>query len=176
MKTLLLTLIVMLTFTGCEEPGETENKHTHLSIQKDDIDVVDYDGLIDSLKERGTYTSLDHKDGEVYVLLWFTQDIAINILLNMKLSCGAEEKTSIYFRGIPDGHLQYGRYLIFTKKELDENNCLQVDGQLEDLTGSLYGYAEYTRNRTVPVKHTVTSNTITYTAQEINEAFALFDE
>ena len=180
MKKLILFLFITLFFTACEEPGKTENKHTDITIQKDDMVVVDYDGLIQELDDKYiNHEPYYHDHNDTFVLFRCSIDTFINIKLKLHLNCGAEGYLSHYSRwGSADENfnLEYGTLAEFTKRDLDEHNCLQTDGQLEDLTGSLYGYAEYTQNRVTPTKHTVTSNTITYTAQEINEAFALFDE
>ena len=179
-KTIILTLIIMLFFTACEEPGKTKYKQTYITIQKDDMVVVDYDGLTQELNDKFiNYESYYHDHNDTFVIFRSSIDTFINIKLKLHLNCGAEGYLSHYSRwGSADenSNLEYGMLAEFTKKDLDENNCLQADGQLEDLTGSLYGYAEYSESRVTPVKHTVTSNTITYTAQEINEAFALFNE
>ena len=177
MKISLLIVLVTLFFSGCEDPTKTDNKHTVINIQKGDLSVLDYTGLINQFEERqAIYYTEDYNSDELYMIFWFRKDISISINLDYKLSCGVSSHAGRYFEKLESGTsiLNYGVYSVFAKKELDDHNCLQAGGQLEDLTGSLYGYAEYTQNRTTPTKHTVTSNSITYTAQEINEAFAVF--
>jgi len=169
----------MLSFTGCETPGEEENRHSVLKIKKYDLQVLNHTELINQLKARdAVYYTEDYNTSQSYMLFWYTQEGSVSIHINFQLSCGASSYAGRFFKKLENNSntLEYGKYSVFSKKDLDENNCLQEGGQLEDLTGSLYGYAEYTQNRVTPTKHTVTSNTITYTAQEINEAFALFDE
>ena len=179
MRTLLFIILSILFFSGCEDPTKTETIHTVITIQKDDMAVLDYTGLIKQFEEReAVYYSQDYSSRALYMIFWFTKDTSISINLDYQLSCGVSSHAGRYFEKSESGTslLNYGVYAVFTKQDLDDHNCLQEDGQLEDLTGSLYGYTEYTQNKVTPTKHTVTSNSITYTAQEINEAFALFNE
>ncbi len=178
MKILILVVLTVFIFSGCVDPTKTENKHTYITIQKDDMVVLDYNGLIQERYNKGLLAeSYNFDKNAIYVLFRLSMDTYINIALDLILDCGATGDTITYDSwGSADQNtsLEYGALAQFTKQELDNHNCLQAGGQLEDLTGSLYGYAEYTQNRTTPTKHTVTSNSITYTAQEINEAFAVF--
>ncbi len=180
MRTLFLMALAIIFFSGCVDPTKTENKHTYITIQKDNMVVLDYNGLTQELDDKHiSYEPYQYDNNDTFVLFRCSIDTSISILLKLQLNCGAEGNLYTYGSRINidnNTSLKYGALAEFTKQELDDHNCLQAGGQLEDLTGSLYGYAEYTQNRTTPTKHTVTSNSITYTAQEINEAFALFNE
>ena len=179
MKKFIPFLFIMLFFTACEEPGKEEIIHTSLKIENAEVLVLNKTDLIEELKKVTAYDSTDYDESTTYVVFRFWVDRYVGIVVDFNLQCGVKKRIDWYFSNwnieIKEG-FETAALAVFSKQELDENNCLQADGQLEDLTGSLYGYSEYTRNRTTPVKLTVTSNTITYTAQEINEAFALFDE
>ena len=173
MKILILVVLTVFIFSGCVDPTKTENKHTYITIQKDDMVILDYNGYID----RYNSSPFHLDDNITYIVLQVSMDTYISIRLQLQLQCGASgEVIDIHHLSENNTSLEARALAEFTKQELDDHNCLQSGGQLEDLTGSLYGYAEYTQNRTTPTKHTVTSNSITYTAQEINEAFALFNE
>jgi len=180
MKTILLIVLSIILFSGCTDPTKTKNIHTVITIQKDDMIVLNYDGLVDEFRDKVmSHRSELYDKNATYILYRVSLDTYINITKRLMLTCGAE--SSIYYYGSwgslnQNKCLQFGALAKFTKKELNDHNCLQADGQLTDLTGSLYGYAEYAQSKITPVKHTVTSNSITYTAQEINEAFAVFGE
>ena len=180
MKSLLLIVLATLFFSGCTDPTKTETIHTVITIQKDDMVVLNYDGLTQELDDKYiSYESYQYDHNDTFVLFRCSIDTSISIMPKLQLDCGAEGYLYTYASRIDvdnNTSLEYGALAEFTKQDLDDHNCLQADGQLEDLTGSLYGYAEYTQNKVTPTKHTVTSNSITYTAQEINEAFALFNE
>ena len=181
MKKLILLLFITLFFTACEEPGKTENIHTSLQIEKEDILIVNYDELFIELKDKDisrTERSFSNINTSYYIFrLWV--DSYIGITPYFHLECGAQGYMDYYRKAgnlVNDSNFTEGALVVISKEELDKNSCIQNEGQLDDLLGEVNIYVEYTRNRTVPVKHTVTSNTITYTAQEINEAFALFNE
>ena len=181
MRSLLLIALAIIFFTGCtEDPTKTEYKHTDITIQKDNMVVLDYDELVNEFHDKSlTHNAYQYDQNETYIIFRLSMDTYININKELELICGAKGDIKTYDSwGTADQNtsLEYGALAQFTKQDLDDHNCLQADGQLEDLTGSLYGYAEYTQNKVTPTKHTVTSNSITYTAQEINEAFALFNE
>ena len=173
MRSLILIVLVTLLFSGCEDPTKTKNLQTTISIQKDDMVVLDYNSYINLYNSSPFHAD----ENTTYTVYQVSLDTSISIRLQLQLQCGASGEI-LYTGKLPENNtsLEYIALAEFTKQDLDDNNCLQAGGQLEDLTGSLYGYAEYTQNRTTPVKHTVTSNTITYTAQEINEAFAVFNQ
>ena len=179
MKKIILFIFITLFFTACEEPGKEEIIHTSLKVENAESLALNKTDLIGELKKVTAYDSTDYDESTTYVVFRFWVDKYVGIVVNFNLQCGAKKRIKWYFDGqnieIKEG-FETGALAVFSKQDLDEHNCLQADGQLEDLTGSLYGYSEYTRNRTTPVKLTVTSSSITYTAQEINEAFALFNE
>ncbi len=180
MKILILVVLTVFIFSGCEDPTKTETIHTKLVIEKVEVLVLNKVDLINELKSKIIpYSSEDYNISTTYIVFKFWVDSYVGVTSDYQLECGVEKRMSWYAKSqsvlIKDG-FETGALVVFTKQELDNHNCLQAGGQLKDLTGSLYGYAEYTQNRTTPTKHTVTSNSITYTAQEINEAFALFNE
>ena len=151
-----------------------------MNLEKEDIQISNYTGLVETFYKLSiTHDEYMYDHNATYILLLLSVDTYINVTPNMVLECGAKGNMS-YFgtRGQSNTQtsLEYGILIEFPKQELDKYNCLQAGGQTRDLTGSLYGYAEYVEGRVTPVEHTVTSNTITYTAQEINEAFAVFGE
>ena len=176
MKILFFVVLTALFFIGCEDPTKTETIHTKLVIEKAEVLVLNKVDLIEELKKVTIYDSDDYNSSVAYIVFRLWIDTYVGIIPDLILECGAEKQIDWYFQGEIKNGFEEASLIVFTKQELDDHNCLQVGGQLEDLTGSLYGYAEYTQNRTTPTKHTVTSNSITYTAQEINEAFALFNE
>ena len=80
------------------------------------------------------------------------------------------------FYGVEDNSsLEYGALAAFTRQSLLDQNCLQEGGQIEDIEAKIDGYVEYSPDKFTTVEHTFSSNTITYTAQEINEAIAVFE-
>ena len=180
LKTALTALATLTLLTGCTDFRDTLVIHDELLVEKEGILVLSYDDYTETLNSHGINYSgqlLDHNDTYLLFVLSTDKDGAVDPALVFE--CGARGDTA-YFDEISNAEIttkqKYAAYAEFPKKELDKHNCLQAGGQTRDLTGSLYRYTEYVANRITPVEHTVTSNTITYTAQEINEAFAVFGE
>ena len=180
MKILLSIVLLIILFVGCSDPSETKVIHTVLRIEKTEVLVVNKADLLEELQSKVIqYDSDDYNESMEYVVFKFWVDSYVGIISDFELNCGIKQKMDWYAKSplipIKEG-FETGALATFSKQELDKYNCLQAGGQTRDLTGSLYGYAEYVEGRVTPVEHTVTSNTITYTAQEINEAFAVFGE
>jgi len=180
MKILLSIVLLIISFVGCSDPSETKVIHTVLTIEKSHIRVVNYEELFLELDKKDiarTERSFSDKNTS-YFLFDIKTDSYVGVISTLQLKCGAKGYADYYQNTTfsDTSNLSECIMVVISKQELDKHNCLQAGGQTRDLTGSLYGYAEYVEGRVTPVEHTVTSNTITYTAQEINEAFAVFNE
>ena len=180
LKTAVSTTLILTLLTGCTDFRDTLVIHDELLVEKEGILVLSYDDYTETLNSHGiTFRRelLDANDTYLLFVLSTDKDGTVDPVLIFE--CGARGETA-YFDEISNAEIttkqKYAAYAEFPKKQLDKYNCLQSGGQTRDLTGSLYEYREYVANRITPVEHTVTSNTITYTAQEINEAFAVFGE
>ncbi|MEN8147953.1 MAG: hypothetical protein ABFR02_10100, partial [Campylobacterota bacterium] len=177
MKNILIIVLLVWFFTGC---SETETEHTYVTIQKEDqVTVVDFQGLVQEFLDRDSGLNDQwYDENSLYVVFHFSADTYSSIILDMKLTCGAKHfidyYSSVYVSDNNDS-LEYGALAAFTKQSLIDNNCLQEGGQIESLFSEVEGYAEYSPDKVTTVQHYVSSNTIEYTAQEINEAFAVFE-
>jgi len=98
MKKLILLLFITLFFTACEEPGKEEIIHTYVTIQKDDMVVVDYDGLTQELDDKLiNYESYYHDHNDTFVIFRLSMDTFTRIP-DLELECGAQGEVSLYSR------------------------------------------------------------------------------
>ncbi len=176
MKNILIMVLLVWFYTGC---SETEVEHTYVTIEKDDVVVLDYTGLTQEFDDKDmSYREINYDQNATYVVFRLFADTQMSISLYLQLSCGTEAYVKYYGSQAifdnPSG-LEYGALGAITKQNLLDHNCLQEGGQTENIFAEVEGYAEYTSDKVTHVEHYVSSNTIEYTAQEINEAFAVFE-
>ena len=180
LKIALTALATLTLLTGCTDFRDTLVIHDELIVEKEGILVLSYEDYLETLDSHGITFREELLDAnDTYLLFVLSTDENGAVDPDLVFECGAKGYVS-HFDEISNAEIttkqKYAAYAEFSKHELDKYNCLQAGGQTRDLTGSLYVYTEYVANRVTPVEHTVTSNTITYTAQEINEVFGVFNE
>ncbi len=81
-----ILLLVTLLMSGCEDPTKTKHLHTVIKIQKDDMIVVDYEGMVEEFRDKEmTHTSELYDKNATYVLFRHSMDIRININPTFKI-------------------------------------------------------------------------------------------
>lgn len=174
MKNIIPIILVVLLFTGC-----SERIHTHVKIQKDDIRVMDYEGLVQDFQDHGIgYEEKYYDKNATYIVLRQFADHKMSIVFFLQLSCDTKSTMKFYdpwteYRD--NSGLEYLTIANYTKQSLIDAGCLQEGTQTIDITAKIDSFAEYTTDKVTHTEHTVSSNTITFTAQEINEAIAVFE-